>query len=916
MKRSILLAFIGIYVAFGAAYSAVVETQPVFPNASGKVDIFFNADQGSGGLANFTGTVYLHIGVITSNSNSPSDWKYVQGNWGTSDAPEATRLSANRYQFTINDIRTFFDVPESEAILKLAMVFRNEDGSKSGRASNGGDIFVDLFDNSFQAKIINPSNNFIAKLNDSIHINGVANQQADLSLSLNGNPIQTASDSLIAYSFKATVPGNYEVVLKAKVNNDSIQDTINFVINPAKQTLALPAGVKLGINYDSPSQITLAIYAPYKEFIYVVGDFNDWKVDTNYFMKWSNPNTFWLTISGLTPGESYAFQYFVDGKIYVADPYSELILDPNNDGWISEETFPDLHPYPVGKANGVATLIEMDRPAFNWQVTDFTPAEVSKLNIYELLVRDFVATHNYQTLTDTLDYLENMGINAIELMPINEFEGNESWGYNPSFHMALDKYYGTPEAFKTFVDECHSRGIAVFLDVVYNHAFSQSPLCQLYWNSQEFRPAGNSPYANITAKHDFNVGYDLNHESPAVQLFIKQVMTYWLTEYKVDGFRFDLSKGFTQKNTLGDVGEWGKYDATRVANLTRIYDEVKAVNPDAYVILEHFADNAEEKILSQYGCLLWGNLNHECLEGAMGYSSNFSSADYKNRGWEDPHLVAFSESHDEERMMYKNLSFGKVDGNYSVKDFNTALDRIELNWVVFGCIPGPKMIWQFGELGYDYPINHNGRTGNKPIKWEYNAASNRHDVYEVYAEINKLRSTYDVFSTTDYAVNVNTSVKRVHLNSSTLNVLSVGNFGTQEAKVEANFQHTGMWYNYFTNDSLNVTDVNQELDLEAGEYQLWIDSAFNNNFSIGSVQSHGLRFKLYPNPTEGKLFILSDIAFDQIVIQELSGKEIDRINTSVKTSYLEIDTANLEAGAYFITLKTDNNFSTRKFLKY
>ena len=105
-------------------------------------------------------------------------------------------------------------------------------------------------------------------------------------------------------------------------------------------------------------------------------------------------------------------------------------------------------------------------PAYNWQNTNFTAPENKNLLIYELLVRDFVQKRNYQTLIDTLGYLDKLGINAIELMPPGEFENNESWGYNPSFHMALDKYYGTPEKFKEFVDSCHGRGIAVIVDMV------------------------------------------------------------------------------------------------------------------------------------------------------------------------------------------------------------------------------------------------------------------------------------------------------------------------------------------------------------------------------------------------------------------------------------------------------------------
>ena len=91
-------------------------------------------------------------------------------------------------------------------------------------------------------------------------------------------------------------------------------------------------------------------------------------------------------------------------------------------------------------------------------------------------LRDFIAAHNYKVLADTLQYLKRLGINAIELMPVNEFEGNNSWGYNTSFHMALDKYYGKAIDFKKFIDLCHQNEIAVILDVVFNHAFSQNSL--------------------------------------------------------------------------------------------------------------------------------------------------------------------------------------------------------------------------------------------------------------------------------------------------------------------------------------------------------------------------------------------------------------------------------------------------------
>lgn len=133
------------------------------------------------------------------------------------------------------------------------------------------------------------------------------------------------------------------------------------------------------------------------------------------------------------------------------------------------------------------------------------------LVIYELLIRDFDLLHSFDAVKARLDYLQNLGINAIELLPVSEFDGNESWGYNPSFHMALDKYYGTTNAFKSLIDECHSRGIAVILDVVYNHASGQHPYFRL-WNDSNGGLEGNPPL-----KIHFSI---LKQNTPTVFLMI------------------------------------------------------------------------------------------------------------------------------------------------------------------------------------------------------------------------------------------------------------------------------------------------------------------------------------------------------------------------------------------------------------
>ncbi|RZK96874.1 MAG: 1,4-alpha-glucan-branching protein, partial [Hymenobacter sp.] len=378
--------------------------------------------------------------------------------------------------------------------------------------------------------------------------------------------------------------------------------------------------------------------------------------------------------------------------------------------------------------------------------TNFQRPARTNLVVYELHLRDFIARHDYQTLTDTLAYIKRLGINAIELMPINEFEGNDSWGYNPSFYFAPDKYYGTKTALKQFIDAAHARGMAVILDMVLNHSCGQSPMVQLYFDSNTGKPAANSPWFNVDATHPFNVCYDFNHESQYTKYFAKNVMKYWLQEYHVDGYRFDLSKGFTQKVTT-DVNAWGVYDQSRVNIWQDYYNTLVATSPTLYPILEHLGNNDEEVVLSNIGLMPWGNMSYNYQQADMGYSTGWdlSYGYYQNRGWSQPNLVTYMESHDEERTMYKNEAFGNASGSYSVKDVATGLARNEMAAALFFTQPGPRMVWQFGEVGYDKSIftctdgtvpqpygTDNCKTGAKPILWNYYQDASRRHLYDVY----------------------------------------------------------------------------------------------------------------------------------------------------------------------------------------
>ena len=161
---------------------------------------------------------------------------------------------------------------------------------------------------------------------------------------------------------------------------------------------------------------------------------------------------------------------------------------------------------------------------YKWQVTDFKAPAKNDLIIYELLLRDFTKEQCLESAMEKLDYLVELGVNAIELMPIQEFDGNNSWGYNPNFYFAPDKYYGTSTMYKTFIDECHKRGIAVILDIVFNHTWGQHPWCKMYWG--DGKPAADNPFYNVDAPHTWSVGNDWKQESAEVQNHLCDVLKF------------------------------------------------------------------------------------------------------------------------------------------------------------------------------------------------------------------------------------------------------------------------------------------------------------------------------------------------------------------------------------------------------
>lgn len=824
---------IGLIFALSGALDAsgqIITAEPVEPEQTDSVIITYDATQGNQGLMGYDGDVYAHTGVITQYSSHPGDWKHAPA-WGDNDPKyKLERIAQDLYQLKIiPSIEEYYGIDAGEMVQELAFVFRSEDNNLEGKTASAGDIFYPVYRSGIYVLINEPARRPLLVLeNESIIVEATAQESDSLHLFLNDSLVKKVAGLSISDTLLAQGEGKNWIRVVASNDTSSAADSLYYTIRPEVPVADMPGGLQDGINYMNDTTATLVLYAPGKEFVYVLGDFNDWELREDYYMNVTpDEMRFWITLDSLIPGQEYIFQYLVDGTIPIGDPYAEKVSDPQ-DKFISGTTYPGLMPYPEGKANGIATYLQTAREEYEWKNTDFTPPPNEELVIYELLIRDFLQRHDYQALIDTLPYFEKLGVNAIELMPVNEFEGNSSWGYNTSFYFAPDKYYGPKKDLQAFIDSCHARGIAVILDVVYNHSFGQSPMVRLYWDAENNRPAANNPWFNPVPRHEFNVGYDINHESPATTYLIGRALRFWLEEYRVDGFRFDLSKGFTQKNTLGDAGAMAQYDPSRVIILQAYADTVWKVNPDAYVILEHFADNQEEKVLTDYGMMVWGNSQYNYARAGMGWhdsgKSDFSWGSYQTRGFSKPHLVTYMESHDEQRQLYDIETWGNYENpNYNVRDnLEISLVRAELCAAFFFTIPGPKMIWKFGELGYDYSLNYGGdKLGPKPIRWDFFNDPNRQRLFQVYAELIRLKQDQPVFNTDDYTIDVNAAMKSIQLRHPDMDVVIIGNFSTFPNDIDPAFTRTGTWYDYMKGDSIVVSNVNVRIDLDKSEYRIY-----------------------------------------------------------------------------------------------
>ena len=892
--------------------------------------------------------VYMHAGI----GDDSNPWGFsVVGNWGEDDGiGEMTDNGDGTWSiiFVPKDYFGLTATQEAEAT-KMGMVFRNEDGSQELKDNGCVDFVFNV--GAFQVTMINPSiSNPIVYVTSGSSLNVMAqntNGDADYELFANGTSLTTQNTDFFNYTHTNITENTYYELI-ATQGSSSVTKNFIVVIDPGNNTEALPSDLVDGINYNisDPTKATLVIDAPLKDFIYVAGSFNNWEPTTDFAMK-KDPTSgkFWLELTGLNSGNIYTYQYWVfettpltdsPSVVKTADPFSTLILSPFDDPYIPSNSYPNMPDYPWGQEREV-TVLQTGQTAYNWQVINFVKPKKEDLIIYEVLLRDFDAERTFQNLIDRISYFKNLNINAIELMPIMEYEGNEGWGYNPSFHMALDKFYGPADKLKELVDLCHQNGIAVILDVALNHAMGRNPMNRMWMldvdNDGWGEPSSENPYFNQVATHSYSIGNDFNHSQPITQEYTKRIVKHWIEEFHIDGFRWDLTKGFTQ-NCTGSESCTNAYQQDRVDILKAYADYSWSLDATHYVIFEHLGTDSEEQQWANHrigegkGVMLWGKMTDSYNQLSMGYASgsNFNRMGHESRGFTDKRLVGYAESHDEERLMYRNLQYGNsTNPNHDVKDLAIALSRMSALGAITLTIPGPKMIWHFGDLGMDNSIftctdgsvnDPDCRLATKPQpQWDENwlGNSDRNQIYANWAKMNALKQSEPVFEG-EYSIDSGNLTPRVYIwddgipSSELKNVVILANFNVTTQNITPNFPYTGTWYNLMDNTSISVSSTSTPISLGAGEFRI-----FGNQAATAGTTDHEILdlINLYPNPAKHS-FKVSSLS-NTISIYDITGKLVKEFNGSFNKN-TNFSIVELNPALYFVKIVTDKGIATKKLV--
>ncbi|NMG18778.1 alpha-amylase family glycosyl hydrolase [Brasilonema bromeliae] len=364
-----------------------------------------------------------------------------------------------------------------------------------------------------------------------------------------------------------------------------------------------------------------------------------------------------------------------------------------------------------------------------WQHDDAPLPENCELVIYEMHVADFTGGEvdpekrgKYIDAIEKLDYLHELGINAIELMPVNEYPGDYNWGYKVRHYFATESSYGSTEDLKRFVDECHARGIRVFLDGIYNHTDEECPLMLIdrnYWYYEYMHyPEDPGNYWGPEFNYD---NYDEKLDVKPAWKYVGDVVRFWVQEYHIDGIRFDAVRQLANYEFLDWVAKQAKKNT--------------APKP-FYNIAENIPDTS--KVTTPEGPLdaCWHEsfryfvIPHIC--GEMFEPQKLKEVfDPRKQGYKTSiNVVNYLATHDREHIFRELGDRGIFDED--------AFRRAKLAAALLLTAMGIPMLWMGEEFG-EHKRKSETVTQPKKIAWPLLERDENRDLFEYYKKLIALR---------------------------------------------------------------------------------------------------------------------------------------------------------------------------------
>lgn len=383
MRNIYLLLFAICACALGVSAQEIVTTSPSpLQEGSENVQIFYHANLGNQQLKGLSpsAAVYAHVGVVTNLSDG--GWAYAP-TWGDNAAKyKLSYYGTDTWKLEIGDIRSFFGITNpQEQVQRLAFVFRNADCSREGKTANGGDIFVDVMPEGFHLSLSSDAPLVLNSQTATVTFTATTTAAADIELfigSTDSEPIASAKDAKsLTKSYTFAQSSSADVIARATHAGGSATETMHICYPDNSDPMAYPGGTpQMGAVAAPNGDVTFCLAAPGKTNAMIIGAWNGYKATAQGVMHYADVNGiryFWTTVSGLDPDTEYPYYYLVDQSIKVGDPYARLVLDPYNDKWLSDGTYPGLIPYPADevKDNVMLAVYKGNRDKYAWKVKDF-----------------------------------------------------------------------------------------------------------------------------------------------------------------------------------------------------------------------------------------------------------------------------------------------------------------------------------------------------------------------------------------------------------------------------------------------------------------------------------------------------------------------------------------------------------------